>query len=63
MSDVASDVMAYAELKYNLEKWLKDEFDVDQNDPKRCITVFRINVQLFTMAFISNVNCNANCMS
>ena len=35
MSDVTSDVMTFAELKFILVKWRKGEFDVDGNDVKR----------------------------
>jgi len=34
-TDVTSDAMAFAELKFALEKWRKGELDVSPNDVKR----------------------------
>ena len=45
LSNITLHVMTFVELKFNLVKWFKGEFDVSQNDEKRTITVLIINIR------------------
>ena len=40
LSDIMSDVMTFAELKFDLEKWRKGKFDVYWNDLNWDISVY-----------------------
>ena len=40
--DVTSDIMTFTDLKFNLEKWCKNELNLDRNDVMQGITLFAI---------------------